>query len=252
MIRMKMEGSVIEGGTIADEGTLIPMIDDIAEINLEDINHVLIIEKEATFRSIPIAFCREEKCLVVTGKGYPDVATREFLKALQDSIEILATNAKQRYVLPEFPAIDQRIPIFALVDNDPHGIEILLTYKTGSVAMEDQRRNLAVPAIKWLGVRQNDWTRRHDDVVIRSLLLSRMDRMKAYALLRRSFRAGEDIEEIRLEVSRILMHGRKAEIQVLDEEIDALLVFVRQSVAKERESFKETGMDSEEDFILED
>ena len=51
-----------------------------------------------------------EKAVVVTGKGYPDVATRELLAALSDMGALM----------------------FALVDLDPHGIEIMATVPFGN------------------------------------------------------------------------------------------------------------------------
>ena len=44
-------------------------------------------------------------------RGYPDLATRRLVHILSE---------------------DKKIPSFALVDNDPHGIEILATYMFGS------------------------------------------------------------------------------------------------------------------------
>jgi len=47
----------------------------------------------------------------VQGKGYPDVATRVFARKL---------------------AFDLQLPTFVLVDCDPHGVDIMLTYRFGS------------------------------------------------------------------------------------------------------------------------
>ncbi|VDL41239.1 unnamed protein product [Hymenolepis diminuta] len=53
-----------------------------------------------------------QPCLLITSKGYPDLATRSLLSKLC-----------QKY---------PRLPMYALVDADPHGIGIYLTYKYGS------------------------------------------------------------------------------------------------------------------------
>ncbi|KAG8901659.1 endodeoxyribonuclease [Tulasnella sp. 408] len=67
------------------------------------------------------------------GKGYPDVATRELVNTFSNE-------------LPE------DVPILAVVDADPHGIEILSVFKYGSLAMDHRRDKLAATRIQWIGV----------------------------------------------------------------------------------------------------
>lgn len=56
------------------------------------------------------------------GKGYPDINTRSLLKKIWD---------------------DCHLPIYALVDADPFGIEIMLSYRHGSkVSNEICRENV--------------------------------------------------------------------------------------------------------------
>ena len=71
------------------------------------------------------------------GKGYPDCATRYLLKMI--SLQ------------------DLNLPIYALMDNDPYGVDILSVYKFGSRSMAFDADNLAVPRIQWLGLRCVDW-----------------------------------------------------------------------------------------------
>lgn len=49
-----------------------------------------------------------------------------------------------------------KLPIFGLIDGDAYGIDILLTYKYGSLNSAYQNYQLIVPAIKWLGINSND------------------------------------------------------------------------------------------------
>ncbi|VDD80283.1 unnamed protein product [Mesocestoides corti] len=64
---------------------------------------VLVIEKDATLQKVMASkFYKEfQPCLLITSKGYPDLSTRLFLSKLN-----------QKY---------PTLPIFALVDADPHG-----------------------------------------------------------------------------------------------------------------------------------
>lgn len=129
------------------------------------VEYVLIVEKEAVFRTL----CSGEagKGIVVTGKGYPDVATRELVKELSGAL-----------------------PVFAVVDMDPYGIEIMATYKFGSIALAHESHRLAVERVEWLGVKTGDL-----EEVIRSaegevegvMMLTERDRRKAVKMLGREW-----------------------------------------------------------------
>jgi meiotic recombination protein SPO11 len=56
--------------------------------------------------------------LCLKGKGYPDFSTRRMVRNLADSL---------------------RIPVLALVDGDPYGIDILLAYKFGTAVSLEGR-----------------------------------------------------------------------------------------------------------------
>ncbi|MCO5608454.1 hypothetical protein L7F22_062664 [Adiantum nelumboides] len=71
----------------------------------------------------------------VQEKGYPDVATRSFLRLLKDKLHL---------------------PVFGLVDGDPYGLDILLTYTFGSLTMAYDTEALVTPSIHWLGVLLSD------------------------------------------------------------------------------------------------
>ncbi|MED6284529.1 endodeoxyribonuclease [Characodon lateralis] len=65
---------------------------------------IMIVEKDATFqRLLDDDFCTKlSPCIIITGKGVPDVNSRLMVRKLWDTLHI---------------------PIFALVDADPHGTE---------------------------------------------------------------------------------------------------------------------------------
>lgn len=99
--------------------------------------YMLVIEKDASFQKLlDDGFLQKSMpCVLVTGKGFPDVNTREFVRRLHVELEL---------------------PVYALVDADPFGIEILCVYAYGSLAMARDVDSLAVPAIRWLGVHPAD------------------------------------------------------------------------------------------------
>ena len=77
---------------------------------------VLLIEKETVFRNIVDCSTIIEKAVgtfvSITGKGYPCISTKQFLKL----------------VSLKYP----NIPIFGLFDCDPYGMDIYFVYKYGS------------------------------------------------------------------------------------------------------------------------
>lgn len=71
----------------------------------------------------------------VKGKGYADLATLEFLNLIH--------------------ALRPTLPILCVVDCDPHGIDIMRTYKYGSRSLSHEE-NATVPDLQWLGVKMED------------------------------------------------------------------------------------------------
>lgn len=69
------------------------------------------------------------------GKGYADLATLEFLNLIHSARPLM--------------------PILGVFDCDPHGIEIMRTYKYGSQRLSHEE-NARVPGLQWLGVKIED------------------------------------------------------------------------------------------------
>nr|BAM16279.1 Spo11 [Anguilla japonica] len=154
---------------------------------------VLIVEKDATFqRLLDDGFCSKlAPCIIITGKGVPDVNSRLMVRKLWDTLHV---------------------PIFALVDADPHGIEIMCIYKYGSVSMSFEAQNLTVPSVMWLGLLPSDIERLRlpKDVLIP---FSKKDESKLTSLLRRPYVVCQPAWE--KEMEKMLKQRQKAEIQSL-------------------------------------
>jgi DNA topoisomerase VI subunit A len=76
--------------------------------------HVLVIEKEAVFRSLAdAAIWSQLPVILVTASGMPDLASRAFLRHLAD-------------------ALPDQLTFMGLVDWNPSGCHILMTYKFGN------------------------------------------------------------------------------------------------------------------------
>ncbi|XP_042266127.1 meiotic recombination protein SPO11 isoform X3 [Thunnus maccoyii] len=154
---------------------------------------VMIVEKDATFqRLLDDDFCTKlSPCIIITGKGVPDVNSRLMVRKLWDTLHI---------------------PIFALVDADPHGIEIMCIYKYGSVAMSFEAHSLTVPSLMWLGLLPSDLQRLRvpEDALVP---LTKRDESKLSSLLQRPYLTSQP--EWQKEMELMKQSKVKAEIQSL-------------------------------------
>lgn len=138
------------------------------------------------------------RTIVCCGKGYPDVSTHELVHFLSSRFGLR---------------------VLALVDGDPHGIEIAHVYACGSKALARDHARLALESadtLEWLGVRQSDLLRA-GAAQEAMLPLTSHDRRKALSLLRRNDDDKHTLRpDWRRELERMLWTQRKAEIQALD------------------------------------
>jgi DNA topoisomerase VI subunit A len=160
---------------------------DIEEIEIHSqTRFVLVIEKEATFANlISLGFCETHgPCILLTSKGFPDQVARRLMSVLCDMVQegvfikrLLRTDPGAVVGIGKGGGINKslltkesswssnpvivprplEIPLLALVDCDPYGIEIYLTYRCGSVLSAYNNANLAAPMLKCLGQIPSDW-----------------------------------------------------------------------------------------------
>ncbi|KDN44930.1 DNA topoisomerase IV, alpha subunit [Tilletiaria anomala UBC 951] len=228
---------------------------------LGEIKWILAVEKEAAFKSL----CESKitaglglgigQGVLLTGRGYPDQATTDFLALLTE-------------YLP-------RCPIFALVDADPHGIDILRNYRSalkhnalsrsndvtvditdgdrdgdengGSFAgkrgmepdndtsnsLEDQAKMVDLSVrkgveskIRWLGLRRREIAALSDGEG-RMIAMTQVDKLKAISLLQRQDMPDDE----RLELAMMLHGGTKAEIETQKQTGDSAAVVAMEAVA---------------------
>ena len=102
-----------------------------------DADFVLVVEKDAVFQRLleEMIFSVPEfsRVVLVTGKGVPDLSTRQLVSYLS-----------------------HELPILILTDCDPYGLEIFLTYCFGSLASSYAQEPLAAPLSWWLGAHPAD------------------------------------------------------------------------------------------------
>nr|XP_011463923.1 PREDICTED: meiotic recombination protein SPO11-2 [Fragaria vesca subsp. vesca] len=101
-----------------------------------DARYIIVVEKHAIYqRLVEDRVFNQFPSILITAKGYPDIATRLLLHQLSRA----------------FPDL----PILALVDWNPAGLAILCTFKFGSIGMGLEAYRYACN-VKWLGMRADD------------------------------------------------------------------------------------------------
>lgn len=104
--------------------------------NINSPAFILVVEKAAIFHQLEQAGFHERfRCVLLTGRGMPCFATRAFLRKLVN----------------QFP----RVPVLALMDWNPFGLGIALTYAHGGLR-EVEGYLWAVPQLRLLGLTKKD------------------------------------------------------------------------------------------------
>ena len=115
--------------------SITPFLDKI-EIKESDAEFILVVEKDAALIRLSEArWWNQYPCVILTGKGSADIATRSFLRKLVKTL---------------------KIPAFALMDSDPYGSYIYSVYLRGSKRLSYESPFLATPELKLLGVLSRD------------------------------------------------------------------------------------------------
>ncbi|XP_024890185.1 meiotic recombination protein W68 [Temnothorax curvispinosus] len=121
--------------TISGGAQIPQIISNVTSIRLKA-DFVLVIEKDAVFQKLLEENCtRALGCILVTGKGYPDVATRMLVKMLSEKMDL---------------------PVYIVVDPDPFGVDIMLIYRFGSSTLRKENETLACPNARWLGIHPSE------------------------------------------------------------------------------------------------
>ncbi|MED6174064.1 hypothetical protein PIB30_065349 [Stylosanthes scabra] len=167
-------------------------VEDVKDI-ISVAHYILVVEKESVFQRLANdQFCSANHCIVITGRGYPDIPTRRFLRLLVE---------------------DLHLPAYCLVDCDPYGFDILTTYRFGSMQMAYDTKHLRTPEIQWIGAYPSD----SDTYFVPKqclLPLTADDKRKLEAMLLRCYLERE-VPQWRLELKMMLEKGVKFEIEAL-------------------------------------
>ncbi len=191
-LRIRDKTDIIDLEGLGSGGwTISPMLDNI-EILESDAEFILVVEKDAAMiRLAEDRFWRKYPCIIVTGKGAADIATRMFLKQMNRELNL---------------------PVFCLVDSDPYGHYIYSVYLRGSKRLSYESPFLATPDMKLLGVLSRDLDKYKIPENCR-LTLNKQDIKRTQEMLKEDFvRSNKEwVKDLQL----MLKSKVKAEIQAL-------------------------------------
>ncbi|KAK4489940.1 hypothetical protein RD792_000590 [Penstemon davidsonii] len=106
-----------------------------------------------------------------------------------------------------------RLPVYCLVDCDPYGIDILTTFRFGSMQMAYDAKSLRLPQIRWLGAFPSD-SEKYQLPQQCLLPLTAEDKQRVGGMLRRCYMERE-VPYWRSELQLLLDRGVKFEIEAL-------------------------------------
>ncbi len=131
-LRIRDRNDIIDLTELGSGGwSITPMLDKI-EVIESDAEFILVLEKDAAMiRLAEARYWRDYPCIILTGKGAADIATRQFLRKINNVL---------------------KLPTLCLVDADPYGHYIFSVYIRGSKRLSYESPFIATPDMHLLGV----------------------------------------------------------------------------------------------------
>lgn len=129
-----------------------------------DAEFILLVEKQAVFHRLnEDRFWEKYKCILMTSEGQAARGARRLLQRMSTEL---------------------KLPIYALVDNDPWGLYIYSVLKQGSINLAYESMRMAVPTVRFLGMSSTDYKKFNLSPAVQIKLskedINRAEQMKAY------------------------------------------------------------------------
>ena len=175
-----------------------------------DVKFILIVEDESTKTEAVRIFERDKNCIILTGSGYPDFATRRFAKRLSK----------------EFP----HIPMVCLTDCNPHGYHIYLLYKYNCKTSIHRGEDLSNPRLKRIGLSLKDKNFISEAIANEGIppdktfkTLNTEDLKCLKTLKNYKCNQGPHAEEMQRELNRFAKYNQKCDIQIVKNSLETYL-----------------------------
>jgi len=125
---------------------------------------ILCVEKQAVWHRLnEDRFWEKHNCILMTSEGQAARGARRLLQRM---------------------AVELKLPIYVLVDNDPWGLYIYSVLKQGSINLAYESMRMAVPNVRFLGMSASDYKKftmpKAAEIKLTKEDITRAEQMKAY------------------------------------------------------------------------
>jgi DNA topoisomerase-6 subunit A len=125
---------------------------------------ILVVEKQAVWHRLnEDRFWEKHNCILMTTEGQAARGARRLLQRM---------------------ALELKLPIFVLVDNDPWGLYIYSVLKQGSINLAYESMRMAVPNVRFIGMSAFDYKKftmpKAAEIKLKKEDVTRAEQMKAY------------------------------------------------------------------------
>ncbi len=187
-------GDTIDCSRMGSGGYNIPSIvePDVMQFMKCDAKFILHVEKDTVWRRFnEDKFWKKHNCLLTHGMGQPPRGVRRLLHRMHNEL---------------------KLPIYCLLDNDPWGYYIYSVIKQGSINLAFESQRMAIPDVRYLGLRSKDYERcQLSDGV--KIALNETDRKRAKQIAAYPWFAKK--REWQREIEKMLKNDFKLEVESL-------------------------------------
>jgi DNA topoisomerase-6 subunit A len=153
---------------------------------------VLHVEKDTVWQRFnEDKFWQKHNCILTHGAGQPPRGVRRMLYRLYNELEL---------------------PIYCVLDNDPWGYYIYSVIKQGSINLAYESKRMAIPDVRFLGLRSSDYERCELSPSVQ-IKLNEQDTKRANQI--RSYPWFENKKAWQKEIDLMLKNGFKLEVESL-------------------------------------
>jgi DNA topoisomerase-6 subunit A len=153
---------------------------------------VLHVEKDTVWQRFnEDKFWQKHNCILTHGAGQPPRGVRRMLYRLNDEL---------------------KLPIYCVLDNDPWGYYIYSVIKQGSINLAYESKRMAIPSVRFLGLRSSDYERCELSPSVQ-IKLNDQDIKRANQI--RSYPWFENKKAWQKEIDLMLKNGFKLEVESL-------------------------------------
>jgi DNA topoisomerase-6 subunit A len=134
-------GSTLDCSAMGSAGYAVPSIvePDVIQFKKCKAKFILHVEKDTVWRRFhEDRFWEKHACIISHGGGQPARGMRRLLRRMHEEL---------------------KLPVFALLDNDPWGYYIYSVIKHGSINLAYESRRMAIPDVRFIGISSFDYDR---------------------------------------------------------------------------------------------